>query len=558
MKIYTNHIPKRVNNPYLQAEDRASMLQEYRIYINTYNNQVDTLNKHIEDYNLRVTTFIKKYCLEKQAETAQSNFNKQKVNGVKNKWQSIKDYNKSIEDTNGKLLLLKKRFHTTIKANQERTFEVILWLYSKQLAELRTHLNSLKDDTSIPFPKVRITSTRIANLTKDGVVRILYSSRTVKNHIYRLRDAGIITGYEFKGTKKPVHFHINPSILVFRDRQISAIENEQISPFLMKKFPNKGERTSTLSKKTLKKIANVDNHSLESGAKNKFLRDNAIVEEKIDNDKNVDRNAQNDTTSKKAKQNNGKLGGGEKKTQNHLSQYLRQELLDKKDFLKAITAQQYSEYVFSHTKNRKRYETESKTGALSREEFRELLLQEFLKIAAPIWKDKQVYYGSWHNAYDHVHDEYLLNLRGNVPSKETLLYLFDLLLYRIEKAKRFFRKQQQYQIHFPCIYFDPTRTTASEGGFAYTLEWLKKYQRDKENRHKRKTKRALLGGKRRKLKSTEEKVRAQVKRYVKGEINLPKLYNYVETNKSIPNYFIAEIPRLVRILTSKEYDLYTS
>jgi uncharacterized protein (DUF2461 family) len=134
--------------------------------------------------------------------------------------------------------------------------------------------------------------------------------------------------------------------------------------------------------------------------------------------------------------------------------------------------------------------------------------------------------------------------------------MFGLLVYRINRAKRFFQSKKQYRIHYPCIYFDASRKKQYEGGFAYTLEWLKQYQKYRDLRATRKQQNATKAGRRRRQQTNEEKVRNQIKLYLKGRITLPQIYNYIETNKGIPNYFIGEVPRLLEIVTNKEFDLY--
>ena len=134
--------------------------------------------------------------------------------------------------------------------------------------------------------------------------------------------------------------------------------------------------------------------------------------------------------------------------------------------------------------------------------------------------------------------------------------MFGFLIYRINRAKRFFKSKKEYCIHFPCIYFDPTRKRPSEGGFAYTVEWLKQYQKYTDMRATRKQQAAGKAGARRRQQTSEEKVRNKIKLYIKGEFSLPQLYTYIETNKGIPNYFVTEVPRFIEIETNKEFDLY--
>lgn len=549
MEFISNHIPKHIQCPYFLSEDKAETMQRYRIFINAYNANVKSLNNAVKSYNSSVTSFIQDNELEKQAVSSESHFKVQYTSGTQNKWLSILEYNTLVENTNGGILFLKKKKHQEVKQPQESIFEVILWLYAKQLAELREHLKSLGSDIEISFPKAQTTSTAISNFKKQGEKRILYSSRTIRNHIHRLRKAGVLVKYQFKGSKKPVNYFINDAIFVFRDNQKGVIDNQQVSDLFRKELPNKSVDTRTFTKEIIKKVGNVDNHS----------QDKEVVSFAVENNsknKNTYKNTKEDKPQKKANQDAGKLGGGENFPKNELSEYLRGQILYKTVFLNALTNHHYDNYSFSASNMTRHLDIESIYGVMSKEEFRELLLQLFIKIAAPIWKGKNVYYGSWHKAYIQIDDEYLRNPNGSIPRKETLLYLFGSLVYRISRAKRFFKSKKVYRIHFPCIYFDPTRKQPSEGGFAYTLEWLKQYQKYKDLRATRKQQNVGKAGVRRRQKTNEEKVRDQLKLYLKGTIALPQVYTYIESNKGIPNYFINEVPRILNVLTNKEFDLY--
>ncbi|EDP96220.1 hypothetical protein U8527_08920 [Kordia algicida OT-1] len=546
--IIKDRIPKKTLRPYILSEDRLQMLKRYRSFVNSYNDSVKELNKEVSVYNKSVQEFIATYNLKQQAVTAQFNFENRQQQNSKVKWLSIKDYNSLVASTNGNMLLLPKRKYSKIKAMHERTFEVILWLYGNQLSELRKHLTALDTNLAVSFPKVKITATAIAHLTNDGERRILYSSRTVQNHIYRLRDAGIITDYSFHGTKKPVHFFINEAIFQMHDKSLTSDDNQTVTDFLTKKVRDKSEDTRTFTKEIIKKVGNVDNHSQNSEV---F----SFATENSSKNKNPHKIPKKDDRIKFSNENAGKLGG-EIFPKNCLSEYLRSQIQYRSELFQALTANHYDTYSFSASNMNKRLEVEAIKGAMSREEYRELLLQLFLKMAAPIWKDMNVYYGSWHNAYIHIDDEYLRNPNGSIPRKETLLYMFGFLVYRINRAKRFFNSKKVYRIHYPCIYFDPTRKKASEGGFAYTLQWLKQYQKYKDLRATRKQQRATKAGARRKQKTNEEKVRDKIKQYIKDEITLPQIYTYIETNKGIPNYFVSEVPRFIEIETNKEFDLY--
>jgi DNA-binding transcriptional ArsR family regulator len=392
--IIKERIPKKTSRPYMLSEDRLEMLKRYRKYVNQYNDSLEKRNKSVMAYNDRVAEFIERNKLNKQAILAKSNFDNRTENGLKTKWLSTEDYNALVESQNGNMLLLPKRKYQKIRAMHERTFEVILWQYGNQLSNLRNHLKTLNTSLSVRFPKAKITATGIANLTNDGQPRILYTSRTVQNHIYRLRDAGIITDYSFHGTKKPVHFFINEAIFCMHDLDLSFDENQSITDFLTKKVRDKSEDTRTITKEILKKVENVDNHSQKS----------EVISFADGKNRNTHKITTKDDVLKTSNQNAGKLGARENFSKNKLSEYLRNQMLYKSEFIEALTAHHYDEYSFSESNMNRRLEIEATRGAMAREEFRELLLQLFLKIAAPIWKGMNVYYGSWHNAYVKIDD----------------------------------------------------------------------------------------------------------------------------------------------------------
>jgi hypothetical protein len=522
-------------------------MQRYRIYVNEFNAKLPKLNKEVKQYNKRVAAFIAEHGLEAQALTFTSKFKKQKTGGITSSKLSTSEYNKLVEHLNtDSMLLLYKETYLPIRQQHEGTFEVILWLYSQQLRKLRKQLQLLSSDARVAFPKVHTNSYEIANFTKDGVPRVLYCRNTIRNHIKRLYKAGVFEHYESCGRDKPVNYFINEAIFVFRDRGNADTENQQVSQSEPQELWQLSVDTRTLTKEKIKKVGNVDNHSRKAEV-------NSFADGK---NRNSYKNSTKDDDLKISNQDASKLGARENFPKNELSEYLRGKIYYRPELLQALTEHHYDTYSYASEQMHRRLERESTDGVLSKEEFRELLLQLFVKIAAPIWKGKEVYYGSWHNALVQIDDEYLRNPNGSIPRKETLLYMFGLLIYQINRAKRFFRRRKEYQIHFPCIYFDSTRKRASEGGFVYTVEWLKQYKKYQDMRVTRRQQKATKAGARRRVMTAEEKVRMKIKKYIKGEFTLPQVYHYIEHNRGIPNYFVSEVPRVLNTLTHKEFELY--
>ena len=114
------------------------------------------------------------------------------------------------------------------------------------------------------------------------------------------------------------------------------------------------------------------------------------------------------------------------------------------------------------------------------------------------------------------------------------MYQFDNLVYRITYAKRFFNKFSDYNALYPSQYFDPTRTQKKSGGFAYTLEALKRSQNGQESHQKRKQQQLDEAAKRNTKYKAIGLVEKKINLLKNGKISIPDLHDYVSNNAHIP------------------------
>jgi hypothetical protein len=254
MQLISNYRPSHIACPYFLSEDKIETMQRYRKFINEFNGKIPQLNKEVNAYNERVRAFITENNLQAHALTITTNFRKQKTHGILNSKLATKDYNSLVETMNtDSMLLLYKEKYQPVRQAQEATFEVILWLYRQQLIKLRKQLQLLSDDARVAFPKVHTNSYEIANFTKDGIPRVLHCQNTIRNHIKRLYKAGVFEQYQSIGRKKPVNYFINEAIFVFRDKQKSDTENQNVSDYKSQKLVLHSVDTRTNTKEILKK-----------------------------------------------------------------------------------------------------------------------------------------------------------------------------------------------------------------------------------------------------------------------------------------------------------------
>src|SRR5699024_3808308 len=92
-------------------------------------------------------------------------------------------------------------------------FEAILHMYATQLKERNARRIKHNLNYKTTLPEVVVNSYHITTQERAGVRNLNVSIRTVRNHLDRLEEAGVLLDREYRGTKRPLCFTINPDIL---------------------------------------------------------------------------------------------------------------------------------------------------------------------------------------------------------------------------------------------------------------------------------------------------------------------------------------------------------
>src|SRR5699024_8721773 len=106
---------------------------------------------------------------------------------------------------------------------------------------------------------------------------------------------------------------------------------------------------------------------------------------------------------------------------------------------------------------------------LTDEDYRELVIQDFIKSSAKLWRDNHASVASWYIAIRFIYNEYgTYNFKGNALTKNKMYSWLMQHRYRLNYAFNWFKKREWDGVWYPNIYFDPIRKLPTDVCFAYT------------------------------------------------------------------------------------------
>lgn len=533
--------PLKAIYPLLTAQAEAATMDNYRLFVADYNERIKQLNAD----NEKINAAVRKNKVDKGLTEVQKTFSDIFIK--KNFKKTAKQYNELAEAFNqeyGLVIELKK--YQTIKYQTEMVFRQMLHLYCRELSKHTEYFMKLglaHEKTIIPY---EVNSFHVVELVRNNVKSIDICTKTVRNHRDRLEEAGVFCSYQFQGYIRPntktqkqlirgVKMHLNPQILVIFDAKNNNLitsENQRLTPRKGKELPNNNEVTRAF-KKNIKKIENGQadfldkERSIAAGFSFVFYKDIPQQEAK------------------------SKLGGGEKnvKISKTLSEKLEKSILPEQELAVQLSAGTFNNY----TRIDKRYlEQEAYNGTMSREDFKLLVIQEFFKCAARLYRDKNVFVGSWKKAINSYIEKLFFTNNGNglhLYNKSLMIEQLDQLMWRLNTAAKWFRKTNISPL-FPSDYFDFSRVEAKEIGFEYTKKsWINhlKYIETKPAQVFKIKKKADL---RKKTINHSKKFDVALNRFFKNRLQLSELIEYVD--KNLPAEYLQKLSdRLIKLSNSK-------
>lgn len=509
LEITQDTPPVRAIQPLLTKEAKHKTMINYRAFRKEYNKSVFIKNQTIEAFNEAIRLAVS----NNEMNEVQTEYSK--LFYSKNHRQKAVKFNQLAEKFNleyGNCVELKKI--QPLKSAAEPIFFQMLHLYSIQM-ELQT-LEFIKVGVSEPstVPQFEINPSHLTNLRREDDFTLDLNNKTIRNYKERFEEAGILYHYYFQGHKKGVKMHINSQILTVFDAKTSkmtASENQALTLQKGKNVTYNNEATraykTTINKRENGQAAFLDKGTPAAGFSFSFYQNALPQAEK------------------------SKLGGGGEnvKVSETLSDFLENQIIPDQALAKNLSSGTYNNY--SRIK-KATFEKEAYYGTMSRENFKALVVQEFFKNAARLYRDKRVFVGSWKIAINSYMEKMFFASNGNgtfLYSKQLMADKLEEMLWRLNNAGQWFNKTKITPL-FPNQYFDFTRKTAKEIGFEYTEKAYRKHVEYLATKPRKEKEVAKKAAERVVKINYSKKFDAKMASFFKNRISFTDLIDYVNTN----------------------------
>lgn len=390
-----------------------------------------------------------------------------------------------------------------IKYQTELIFSVILGFYA---AQLKNQLQTAIAFDPPALPKVQLNSYSIAHHKKNDIPRLAISKRTVQRHIRRMLAAGILSHYEFNGSKKPIYAHIHPKILGWDQNN-----EDQISAWTTR-CPD----ISDLEPLNKNKISTFDKFPITTEKSAVFPAPNALFW----NPREVR------TTTERAS------------SMPEVSKKLHSQVMEPFVLAAALAAHHYDHYQPLPLTLFKR---EAAQGSLAPEVFKSLVIAEFLKRAAQLWKHTSPYMGNWLKAYNMLNDHFFLPEHGT-HHKAYMVNKLETWSWMLSYAQRWFARTKR-RVLYPAQYFDVYRTKAFEGGFWYCSNAYKRHLK-KQHQRKQQYKHLKTQAKRRQqAHQLQQRAKILIHKYQQRLMSFKTFSEII--HQQFPKAFYQQIPELI-------------
>lgn len=519
-----NENPIKSYLPYIDSTAFSATMDNFRIYIAQHNECIRIYNEQIKVENAEIDKLATTGLTEVQI-TFRDIFIK------KHKTKKAEDYNKLVDEFNSERgLLVKKKPLQKVKYATELVFQQLLHVYSTQLAMYSCEYMKLNINEAAVLKKMDLNAHFITKLTRNGEKSIDVCKQTIRNHRAILENCGVLVNYQFRGNKKGVKMHINSQILTVFDAKLGkyvGAENQSLNPETFKDFKDNKEITRTF-KRNIKKRENgqADFQILGTPSADLsicFLQEHSVANKQF------------------------QTGGAAENVKVSLEN-LEKTILNTVELAKRLSSGDFNNYIpidirFLHR--------EAMYGTLTREEFNEIIIQDFFKTAAKYYKKHSVYVGSWKTAIQSWLNNRFWTNNGSgkhLYNKQLMVDLLEQYRWRLKNSENFYRKTKINRL-FPSDYFDFTRKTKQEIGFEYTekswsrhIDYLNN-EPELKKRAKRKTEKRLTNN------SYAKKYDLILQRFFKNKVSFEQLYDYVKEN--LPSNFMQKLSEVVSKTASK-------
>jgi len=521
-------------HPILTPEDFKQTKINYNKHIAAYNKKVDLENFKINGYNTRVIAHCRSFKKTRDMRI------REMVWKEKHADLDPEAYNLEVEKYNQEhgLHIRKKVTRQKVKTATREFFMAFLFQYNAQLFNRKKFRSSPEIAVHVPgsLPKLELYPNKVIDSEYEGAKNLATATvETIRNHRERLEEAGVLCGYEYHGSSRPLKIAFNPEILSITDNgkpKSAANENQSLMPGQTKKVRHNKVSSSDhaleYSKNSEKGVAAfASTHQDCTGTSTRPPRKQG---EKIN-----DALGASSEKEKNISGAGGRFAGA--KNQNELSLVLINSLDDKVDLAQDLASGKHHAYKPLDLAIAKQ---EAYYGTMHPKDFKELALQDIFKFSNSIFKDLDVHPGAWQNAYKIWMAEKFKNFNGQLLKKDHLLEKWQRSIDVLRAAKRQQTKKGWIPT-YPSRYFDPLRKEKCHNSFEYAFQNFR--IEDPETPAEEYQKRKINANRSARWNSDLEKARPKIRKYLRDQLDLQVLMDYVKYN--CPEVY-KNLPKLIR------------
>jgi len=553
--------------PVINKEAFNKTIINYRFFVHHFNKKkLPILNANVDKYNAKVNAFnIARKFTKEQLKAAKNDFKIHLRSNYTRGTKSTRDINGIIEHYNhGRQIKIEKEHFVTIKYQTIEVFSSILGhaCFSLKLRNLNrlnyrqeTVLNPSKGFTFSITPKKLLKEKITIKELEIDVPKLDVCATTIRNAVRRLMDSNIISDNTFRGYKIATEIVINPEVLVILEGRKTLDKTTAKSSLEKDLAVNTIGSYSNLSqlKNNKANSAKADSPTQQELEALEHVR--GIFAGSASNsapDSKSNQFYRNDTPQATAKKLEQKKVAPKKENEAKPLLKSMQKLLDMEvyDAAKQLANGEMDYYTPLSIRDIKR---EAAIGAISREQFRKIIVFDFLFTSAKLWREDKynVWIGTWLNTYKLINSQYfLLSFNGEkyTPQKATIIKHLEQYRWRINWAYRYCERNKvkakeqglkEFNLLFPVKYFNKTRKKSYEGGFGYTRKYLLKSINAKKKRIEDK-KTDLKDANKRDIK---HKILQYVRRYLYKGVSFERLVSYIRSlekkHNRTPHYYSA-------------------
>jgi hypothetical protein len=515
--------------PFINQQDFAQTLTNYRVFVHDYNKSLYQANKDIREYNKNLEHKEPTDLIAKEISHFHDVYRSEYNNHI---------YNQAVEKFNQEHgLYIKKRKIQSVKPATVEFFAAFLHEYMVQLHKRNKIRSHAGIEHKQSLPDFKLNPNNIIQQMRNGIQNLDVSTRSIRRHRQRLEECGVLVDYSFHSHARPIEIGFNTSILCVRETKKTPnhqnTKNQSLNSHKRTKCPHTNVVVTSTFINNKKKKEIVDNQS-----QVKEVNSGAIAPNK---------NNYKNTSSQVAEKEKASQAEKSKKEAQY-SENLRDRLEMPFDLAAKLAN---GEFDYYNPIDIRRLLYEVRTGTLSAEEFKEFCIQDFLKQSASLWKNNHAAAGSWYNTHKMMMQDWFMTFTGLTFDKLTTLKKLRELRYRLKRAKSFFENTKWQNVRYPSVYFNLKIMDPKNVCFGYTLKfWKQKQTKDtqyQKEQAQRNAKAQRLDNQKKEERKNSRKLNSAVGKFLKKQMTFDDLTNYVSNN--LPTGYIYKIPNIIQAKT---------